>query len=394
MSAVGRGESAVSELDQLRASIDDIDRQIVALFEQRMAVTEQVGRYKQAVGIPVLDAGREREVIGKRIEGLNDPRLKTDVSLLYQSIMAISRRQQRSLVDEGGSEEQRRIQASLHSARQPIPHPRVVYQGEKGAYSELAAMRFFGDGVKSQGLQQFHDVFAAIKNGSADYGVLPIENTSTGAIRQVYDLLSEYECYMVGEAAVRVTHCLMGLPGSRIEEIRSVYSHEQGLFQCEDFLSQHPEWKRIPQDDTAGSARMVAGGTDRTKAAICSKRSAELYGLDILAEGINDNLENTTRFVVVAPKMELREGRDKISACFCVPHQSGSLHQVLTIFAAHGLNLVRLESRPVQGHQFDYMFFVEFTGDLLSEEMPGILCELTQTTVGFRVFGNFASNLG
>ncbi len=383
----------MSELDQLRSSIDEIDRQIVALFEQRMAVTEQVGHYKQKVGMPVLDAGREREVIGKKIECLTDPSLKTDVSLLYHSIMAISRRQQRALVEESGSEDDRRIEAALNGVRQPVSCPRVVYQGEPGAYSEMAAIRFFGSDVKTEGLQQFHDVFAAIKSGAADYGVLPIENTSTGAIRQVYDLLSEYECYMVGEVTVKVTHCLMGLPGSRMENIRSVYSHEQGLFQCEGFLGQHPDWKRIPQDDTAGSARMVADGNDRTKAAICSKRSAELYGLEILAEGINDNLENTTRFVVVSPKMELREGRDKISACFCVPHQSGSLHEVLTIFAAHGLNLMRLESRPMQGHNFEYMFFVEFTGDLLEAEMPGILRELTQSTVDFRVFGNFATNL-
>lgn len=383
----------MSELDQLRSSIDEIDRQIVALFEQRMAVTEQVGRYKQSIGMPVLDAGREREVIQKKIQCLTNPNLKTDVSLLYQSIMAISRRQQRALVEESGSESYHRIQLAMQAARQPAADPRVVYQGEKGAYSEMAAMRFFGNSVKSQGLRKFRDVFAAIKHGDADYGVLPIENTSTGAIRQIYDLLAEYECYMVGEVTVKVTHCLMSLPGSKLEEIQTVYSHEQGLFQCEAFLSRYPDWKRIPQDDTAGSAKMVADGTDRTKAAICSKRSAELYGLEILAEGINDNLENTTRFVVVSPQMELREGRDKIAACFCVPHHSGSLHEVLTIFAAHGLNLVRLESRPVQGHNFEYMFFVEFTGDLLAETMPGIMRELTQSTVGLRVFGNFASNL-
>ena len=383
----------MSELDQLRASIDEIDRQMVALFEQRMAVTEQVGRYKQSVGMPVLDAGREREVIEKKIQCLTNPDLKTDVSLLYHSMMAISRRQQRMLVEEGGSEDYHRIEKAIQEVRQPVEHPRVVYQGEPGAYSEMAAIRFFGDDVEAKGLQQFHDVFAAIKDGKADYGVLPIENTSTGGIRQVYDLLSEYECYMVGEVTVKVTHCLMGLPGSRLEDIRTVYSHEQGLFQCEGFLSQYPDWKRIPQDDTAGSAKMVASGENHTKAAICSKRSAELYGLEILAEGINDNMENTTRFVVVSPNMELREDRDKISACFCVPHQSGSLHEMLTIFAAHGLNLMRLESRPAQGHNFEYLFFVEFTGDLLAEEMSGILHELTQSAVSFRVFGNFASNL-
>ncbi len=384
----------MSELQVLREEIDAIDRQIVALFEQRMAVTEQVGRYKQSVGMPVLDAGREREVLRKKAECLTNSDLKTEVSLLYQSIMAISRRQQRQLVEECGSEDDLRIQTALAAVRDPVEHPRVVYQGEPGAYSEMAVLRFFGPDVQSRGLTQFEDVFDAIKQGRADYGVLPIENTSTGAIRQVYDLLSTYECYLVGEVTVPVSHCLMGLPGSRLEDIQSVYSHEQGLFQCEGFLREYPSWKRIPQADTAGSARMVADGNDQTKAAICSKRSAELYGLQLLAEGINDRKENTTRFVVVSPNMELRKDRTKISACFCVPHQSGSLHEVLTIFAAHGWNLLRLESRPMPGQKFQYMFFVEFTGDLLDPEMTSTLRELTQSTEGFRVFGNFAANLG
>ena len=383
----------MSELDTLRGAIDEIDRQIVSLFERRMAVTKQVGEYKQSVGIPVLDAKREREVIAKKMECLTNSELMTDITLLYETIMGISRRQQRRLVQEGDDPAYTRIMRDIADARQPVENPRVVYQGEPGAYSEMAAINFFGEGVHAVGLKQFQDVFAAIKNGEADYGVLPIENTSTGAIRQIYDLLTEYDCHMVGETTVKVTHCLMALPGTKLEDIRTVYSHEQGLFQCEGFLNKHKNWKQVAQEDTAGSAKMVAERGDLTKAAICSKRSADIYGLEILAEAINNNAENTTRFVVVAPKMELRSGRDKISTCFSVPHQSGSLHEILTIFAVHGLNMVRLESRPVQGHNFEYMFFLEFTGDLTSEEMPAVLRELTQSTDGFRIFGNFVTNL-
>lgn len=383
----------MSQLDHLRGEIDDIDRQIVALFERRMAVTARVGEYKQSIGMPVLDPQREREVLAQKLAWLSNPDLKTDITELYETIMGISRRQQRRMVQEGEDPVYQRITRHISEARRPIKHPRVVYQGEPGAYSEMAAVNFFGEGVCAKGLKQFDDVFAAIKNGEADYGVLPIENTSTGAIRQIYDLLTEYECYMVGETTVRVSHCLMALPGTTIEDIRTVYSHEQGLFQCDAFLSQHPDWKQIPQEDTAGSAKMVALQGDPTKAAICSKRSADIYGLTILAEAINNNAENTTRFVVVAPVMELREGRDKISTCFCIPHQSGSLHEILTIFAVHGLNMVRLESRPVQGHNFEYMFFLEFTGDLLNAELPAVLHELSQSTDGFRIFGNFAANL-
>ena len=383
----------MSELDALRGAIDEVDRQIVALFERRMAVTQQVGEYKQARGIPVLDPKREREVIANKLACLHNPALKTDVAQLYETIMALSRRQQRRIVREGEEPSYARIMRDIAQARSPIENPRVVYQGEPGAYSEMAAMNFFGDGVQAKGLKQFQDVFAAVKGGEADYGVLPIENTSTGAIRQIYDLLTEYDCYLVGETTVRVAHCLMALPGARLEDIRTVYSHEQGLFQCEHYLNAHPDWKQVPQADTAGSALMVSQSGDRTKAAICSRRSAALYGLEILAEDINSNAENTTRFVVVSPRMELREGRDKISTCFRIPHQSGSLHEILTIFAVHGLNMVRLESRPIQGHNFEYMFFLEYTGDLLSPEMPDILRELAQSSDDFRVFGNFAANL-
>ncbi|MBR1781804.1 MAG: chorismate mutase, partial [Oscillospiraceae bacterium] len=302
----------MSQLDQLRGAIDEVDRQIVGLFERRMAITQQVGEYKKGVGMPVLDSSREREVIAQKLDSLQNKELMTDITLLYETIMGISRRQQRRLVREGETPEYARIQENLARLRPHIDAPRVVYQGEPGAYSEVACMNFFGPEVGAVGLKQFEDVFAAVRSGAADYGVLPIENTTSGAIRQIFDLLTEYDCFIVGETTVRVTHCLMALPGTALEDIQTVYSHEQGLFQCERYLNEHPAWRRVPQADTAGSAMMVAGSGDRSKAAICSARSADLYGLEILAEAINDNVENTTRFVVVSPYMELREGRDKI----------------------------------------------------------------------------------
>lgn len=384
----------MSKLDVLRGNIDEIDHQIVHLFERRMAVTKAVGEYKQEIGMPVLDAARERDVIAKKLNMLTNQELQSDVVLLYETIMGISRRQQRNLVSEGQKNaEFTKIITDIASAREPVAHPRVVYQGEPGAYSEVAAVRFFGEDVGAKGLEQFEDVFLALKNGEADYGVLPIENSSTGAIRQIFDLMTQYDCFVVGETTVAIQHCLMALPGASLDTIRSVYSHEQGLFQCERYLNQHPEWNQVPQADTAGSANMVAKSGDISKAAICSKRSADIYGLNILAENINSNTNNTTRFVVVSPRMELREGRDKVSTCFCVPHQSGSLHEILTIFAVHGLNMVRLESRPIQGKSWEYMFFLEFTGDVTADGMEGVFRELTQSAEQVRVLGNFVSNL-
>lgn len=384
----------MSELDQLRGAIDEIDRQIVSLFERRMEVTQRVGEYKKKVGMPVLDPKREREVIQKKIDWLHNPELKTDVVTLYETIMALSRKNQRKLVHEGKElPSYARYADALENRREPVENPRVVYQGEPGAFSEMACISFFGRDVNSKGLYLFEDPFEALKKGEADYAVLPIENSSTGAVRQVYDLLAQYQCYIVGETTVPVRHCLMALPGTKLEDIRSVYSHEQGLFQCEKFLDQHPQWKRVPQVDTAGSAKLVAEEKDHTKAAICSARAAELYGLEILAENINSDSRNTTRFVVISPRMELREGRDKVCISFTTPHESGSLHEVLTIFAVHGLNLVRLESRPIPEHSWEYMFFTEFTGDLLDPDMDAVMHELTQTAEDLRVFGNFKSRL-
>lgn len=380
----------MTELEQYRQEIDAIDGELVGLFLRRMEITGKVGAYKKERGMPVLDAEREKRVIAAKTALTDDPARKADVAALYESIMAISRRQQRLLVWEGEEDPGfAACQAALRQARTPVEHPRVVYQGEPGAYSEEAAVSFFGEETETAGLPWFGDVFEALAAGKADYAVLPIENSSTGSIRQVYDLLAQYDFYLVGECQVKVEHCLMALPGVTMEDIRTVYSHEQGLMQSEKFLDAHRDWKRVPTLDTAGSAKQVAQSGDRTAAAICSRRAARIYGLHILKEGVNHNSWNHTRFVVVSPRMELREGRNKISALFRLPHQSGSLHQILTIFAVQGLNLLKLESRPIPGRSWEYLFFLEFTGDLSAPGMEGVLHELSQLSAEFRLLGNF-----
>ena len=380
----------MTELEQYRQEIDRIDGELVQLFLERMAVTGKVGEYNQRAGIPVLDAGREKQVIAAKTALTDDPARKADVAALYEEIMTISRRQQRKLVREGAEEPgYAAYAAALAARREPAAAPRVVYQGEPGCYSEEAAVGFFGPEVSSRGLAWFPDVFAALERGEADYAVLPVENSSTGSIRQVYDLLAQYNYYVVGECQVKVEHCLMALPGAALEDIQTVYSHEQGLMQCERYLDAHWGWRRVPTLDTAGSAKQVAESGDRTAAAICSRRAAQIYGLHILAEGVNYNAMNHTRFVVVSPVLELRPGRNKISAVFRLPHQSGSLHEILTVFAVQGLNLLKIESRPIPGRGWEYLFFLDFTGDLAAPEMDGVLHELGQLAAEFRILGNF-----
>lgn len=380
----------MSELEEYRAQIDAVDREMVRLFTERMSITGKVGEYKLRSGIPVLDAQREREVLAAKAALVGDGALKSDVVALYETIMGLSRRQQRKLVHEGTEDPgyAAYVEAQKH-LRPRVKNPRVAYQGEPGAYSEEACVGFFGKDVNSRGLPWFGDVFEALRDGEADYAVLPIENSSTGSIRQVYDLLAQYAYHFVGEWQVRVEHCLMALPGVTMEDIKTVYSHEQGLMQSEKFLDGHRDWTRIPTLDTAGSAKQVALGNDRTAAAICSKRAAEIYGLNILAEGVNHNSENFTRFLVVSPCPEHCDERDTISALLTLPHQSGSLHEILTIFTVHGLNLKKLESRPVPGKSWEYLFFLEFTGDLSAPGMDGVLHELSQLAADMRILGNF-----
>lgn len=380
----------MTELEQYRQEIDRIDGELVKLFLERMAVTGKVGEYKQRAGIPVLDAGREKQVIAAKTALTDDPARKADIAALYEGIMAISRRQQRHLVREGAEDPgYAAYLADRARAREPVARPRVVYQGEPGCYSEEAAAGFFGDDVDSRGLPWFNDVFAALERGEADYAVVPVENSSTGSIRQVYDLMAQYRYSIVGEWQVKVEHCLMALPGVELTDIKTVYSHEQGLMQSEKYLDAHRDWKRVPTLDTAGSAKLVAETGDRTAAAICSRRAARLYGLHILAEGVNYNSMNHTRFAVVSPVPELRPGRDKISAMFRLPHQSGSLHEILTIFAVQGFNLLKIESRPIPGRGWEYLFFLDFTGDLAADGMDGVLHELSQLAAEFRILGNY-----
>lgn len=381
----------MTQLEQYRAEIDRIDRELVALWAERTRITDAVGRYKQERGMHVLDTSREAAVLEGKKALVPDRDMQRDVVTLYETIMSISRRRQRHLVVESDPWVQRYLNEAAF-ARDPVENPKVLYQGEPGAYAEEATVDFFGESVSRSNRAKWEQVVESLKNGEADYGVLPIENSSTGSINQVYDLLAKSGAYIVGEQTVKVDHCLMAPKGTALEEIRVVYSHEQGLFQCEDYLNTHPEWEQKAVLNTAAAAKAVAESGDVTHAAIGSRRAAALYGLDVLAEAINDNDSNYTRFVVVSAVMERRPGRNKVSALFTLPHRSGTLHQIMTVFAVAGLNMMKLESRPVPGRNWEYMFFVDFSGDLTQPGMDEVLRELSQAAEGFRVLGNYRAS--
>lgn len=384
----------MEQLQQMRNEMDQIDRELAQSFLRRLDLAARIGVYKQSVGLPAMDQRRELEVIQLASQMTGEERRKLELARLFENILALSRQEQRlSAAGSTPGEGYLRWKQAMAEIRQPVACPKVVYQGEPGAYSEMACLDFFGPECQCQGLETFDDVFRTLDEGKADYAMLPIENSSTGGIRQVYELLSEYDHHVVGETTVKVEHCLMAPPGASLETITHVYSHEQGLFQSDRFLKQYPNWIQVPSSDTAGSGKYVAQCGDITKAAICSSRAAELYGLKILARGTNHNGNNTTRFMVVSQNMELREGANKISAVLSLPHEVGSLHEVLALFAIHGLNLTKLESRPMPGRSWEYLFFVEFSGSLTDPAVDAALMELSQVCAQLRVLGGFQSSL-
>lgn len=380
------------DLQQCRAEIDRLDRQIVALFEERMAVCREVGAYKVAHHLPVLDEERERQVLQAKAELLQDAGLRPQVIALFETIMAGSRSLQRRMVtetDPAKAGDLEAYQAMRHWSGQPLTEQRVLYQGQPGAYCEEAAMGFFGDDCQRMNLKTWDGVFRGVKEGFGDFGVVPIENSSTGSINDVFDLLGQFGCYIVGEQIVPVRHCLVALPDASMDTITDVYSHAQGFAQCRPFLGEHHKWEHHEMVNTAVAAKFVAESGDSTKAAIASRRAAELYGLQILQSAINENVRNYTRFLIVAAEPRFPEDANKISVRFIIPHREGSLCRILQIFAQAGLNLEKLESRPVPESRWEYSFYADFTGNIRREEMDRGIRELIDAASSFRVLGNY-----
>lgn len=374
----------MAKIDTLRVEIDQIDRAMTGLLERRLALTAQVAEYKQEKGLPVLDAKREREVLASKQTLVERRENQAAVFAFFEAVMAISRRQQRGILAKS-----RETPGPVPpKTRAPIPNPRVLFQGEPGAYGEEAAIRFFGEGTKMDHAVSFEDVFLALRSNQADYGVLPMENNSTGAITAVYDLFIQYGCYIVGEQVVPVRHCLMAPEGATLQTVQELYSHEQGFFQSKAFLKQHPDWTLHSVQNTAAAAKFVAESKDVKKAAVGSPRAAQLYGLTVLQEGINDEAGNGTRFVILSKEPEQREGSDKMSALFKIPHESGSLYRILEVLAAHGLNLLKLESRPIVGRDWEYLFFLDFSGNWDEAHVQAAMEELSEAAV-LQILGNY-----
>lgn len=367
------------DLEACRKAIDEIDQQLIRLFEARLAVVEEVGAWKEKNAVAVLQAGREEAVLEQVRRQLENPEYEPEMLALFRSMMQISRHLQNRCKVKGQGTTQ---------GKELALQPRCLgFQGVAGAFSEEALISFFGETLPRQGYETFEALFQALSQGEVEYGILPIENSSTGSVNEVYDLLLKHQAYIVGEYKLQVVQHLLGVPESRLEYIEEVYSHPQGLAQCAGFLKTYPHWRQIPYYNTAISARMVMESGLPSKAAIASERAAAMYGLKILAPSINDHKDNHTLFIIVGREKEERAGADKVSVVFHLANEPGALSGMLEIFARHQVNMTKIESRPIQYRPWEYVFYANFETDPHSPALAQALAEAENKAQSFRVIG-------
>lgn len=376
----------MKELSKIREEIDEIDSRIVSLYEKRMELTTEVAEYKISVGKPVLDKVREKEKLSKVKSLAESEENRYGIGELFEQIMALSRKRQYQMLIQHGQGQQTGFS---QVEELPFYAHKVVYQGTEGAYSQLAMKAYFGEEIESYHVETWRDAMEAIRSGQADYAVLPIENSSAGIVGENFDLLVEYDNCIVAEQIIKVEHALLGLPGSSFSDITCVYSHPQALMQSVDFLEEHKEWKQVAVENTAFAARKILEDGQKHQAAIANRVAADIYGLEILKDNINYSDENSTRFIIVSGKKICLKKAEKVSICFEISHESGSLYHMLSHFIFNNLNMVKIESRPVKDKSFEYRFFVDMEGNLGDGAVQNALKGLQEGALYVKVLGNY-----
>lgn len=376
------------DLQDLRKEIDGIDSQIVSLYEHRMEISKQVAEYKIENGKKVFDKTREIEKINAVKAMTHNAFNSHGIEELFEQIMSMSRKLQYQLLEGKGGQGKLPFISVEELDRQKA---RVVFQGMEGAYSQAAMEQFFGERVNSFHVDTFRDAMCAIEEGSADFAVLPIENSTAGMVSEIYDLLVEFENYIVGEQIIKIEHCLLGVPGTKIEEIKRVYSHPQSLMQSAKYLSRHGNWQQISMQNNAFAAQKIKTDQDRTQAAIAGEYAGRVYGLEVLEKGVNDSDTNSTRFIIVTnQKIFVREA-EKVSICLEIAHESGALYHILSHFIYNNLNMTKIESRPIAGRNWEYRFFIDFDGNLADSAVKNALRGLRDEAQNMKILGNYPS---
>ena len=376
------------ELSDYRAQLDALDGELLSLFCRRMDIAAQIGAYKKEHGLPVLDPAREREILlkiaQKSPEGMGDYAVA-----LYSLIFELSRASQNRILGEKGPLTERIERAIAETPALFPQNPIVACQGVEGAYSQLACEKLFRLPDIFY-FSSFEAVFSAVDKGLCRYGVIPVENSTAGSVNAVYDLMMKYKFRIVRSVRMPVDHNLLVKPGTKLSEVREIYSHQQAITQCARFLEGLRGVKVIPCENTAAAAKMVAESAERGVAALSSRACSKLYGLECLASSVQDRGNNTTRFICISKHLEIYPGADRTSLMMVLPHTPGSLFKVLSRFYALGLNLNKLESRPLPDRIFEFMFYFDLDTPVYSPGFLQLMGEMDTICEEFNYLGSYS----
>ena len=375
------------DLTDLRKEIDSVDAQLVDLFCQRMSLSQQVADYKKENHLPIYVPSREKEKLKEIASqaGDNAPYAR----VLYSTIFELSRGCQ-SLRSEDSSPLFEDITRAIMETPPLFPQdPMVACQGVEGSYAQIACEKLF----RSPDIlyfKNFDGVFSAIEQGLCKYGVLPIENSTAGSVNQVYDLMARHNCSIVRTFRLKVDHELLANPGTAPEDIQEIYSHAQALSQCESFLKKFPKAKLIPVENTAAAARMVASSGRKDVACIASHACIRLYNLQSLASSIQDTGNNRTRFICISKNLEIYPGADRTSIMMILDHEPGALYKVLARLYTLGINVTKLESRPIPDREFEFLFYFDLETSIYSPEFVQLMCQLHSLCQHFQYLGSYS----
>ena len=377
-----------NNLQDLRSRIDNVDNEIIRLFQERMNISSSIAEYKKANNLPVQDIKRERDKLSDLINK-SDEDFKSYTSVLYSLLFELSRSYQDRILYPT-SDLKNKVSYAIDNTNKLFPPcATVACQGVEGAYSQHACEKLFQI-TKIMYFNNFASIFASIDKGLCDYGVLPIENSTAGSVKQIYDLMMYYNFNIVRSVRVKVDHNLLAKKGTDISKIREIYSHEHALAQCTHYINSLGNVKVTVVENTAVAAKMVAESDRDDIAAISSRSCAPLYGLDCLASSIQDKGNNYTRFICISKNLEIYPGADRTSLMMIISHKPGSLYRVLARFYALGINLVKLESRPIPDRDFEFMFYFDLDTPVYSSEFIQLICELDSLCEEFRYLGSYS----
>lgn len=380
-------------LESYRDEINQIDDSLVQLFQERMEIAGKIAKYKKENNLSVFDPARERSKLAD-VQSKVDKKFETYTGALYSLLFELSRSYQEKEIDENNTLYSAIEDAIAASNNQAFPkNVMVACQGVDGSYSQIACDKMFG-GANIMYFETFDKVFSAIEKGLCRYGVLPIENSTAGSVKDVYDLMAKHNFYIARSTRIKVDHTLFVKEGVSLSEVKEIFSHEQALTQCSDFLASLDKSVKITTcENTAVAAKMVAESERRDIAAISSRYCAQLYGLKSLCDSVQNNDNNYTRFICISKNLEIYPGADKTSIMLTLPHRPGSLYRVLARIYSIGINLIKLESRPMPNRDFEFIFYFDLETSVYSDEFVQLICELDKLSEDFRYFGSYSESV-